>query len=91
MARYYGPRFYRVRWDRWDNGEEEWMAFDDARAEAKAHADRLANGPFAVNVRLETIDDRYPANVLSSEIIPRHCKVCGPDPIADRPCVACGS
>ena len=69
MAGYYGKRFYRVTWERTLTGKRESMSFDDRRSEAKAHASRTAASPHATAVRIETLDDRYPANVLASESV----------------------
>ncbi len=68
MPAYYGPRFYRVVWTRSD-GTEGNMAFGDRRSEARAHAERVALDAADGTATLESIDDRYPANVLTSELI----------------------
>ena len=70
MRPYYGPRFYRVCWKR--GSETTTMNFgEEARSSAKAHAMRLAKIEGITSIRLESIDDRYPANVLETEKITR--------------------
>ena len=63
---YYGPRFYRVTY--LHSGKPSSMTFHDRRSEARAYAKRITTEPWAADVTLETLDDRYPANVLESEI-----------------------
>jgi ribulose bisphosphate carboxylase small subunit len=59
----FGPRFYRVRATR--GAESTGSNHDQRRSEAASEVRRLVADGYTVT--LETVDDRYPANVLHVE------------------------
>lgn len=66
---YYGPRFFRLTCTRERNGTETTGAsYGQNRMLAVSDA-RNVYIPAGYTVVLETLDDRYPANVLNRETI----------------------
>lgn len=66
MRPYYGPRFYRLKLHKADHDTS--VSYGDNRSLAVSNA-RNVYLPAGYKCILETIDDRYPANVLATEDI----------------------
>ena len=61
---YCGPRFYRVNFTHKRDGHRTGYTYGENASAARAQAKSLAAADWATDVVLETIDDRYPANVI---------------------------
>ncbi len=67
---YYGPRFFRLTCTKERNGELEMTGATYGQNRMHAVSDaRSVYIPAGYTVVLETLDDRYPANVLNRETI----------------------
>lgn len=70
MRAYAGPRFYHLECERVRDGKTETTGASYGRDRSFAVADACSIYlPLGYTVTLKTVDDRYPANVLSREPI----------------------
>ena len=66
---YFGKLAYRVLWTR-DDGTSGNATFGENRSLAMEHARRMAAADFTTGpVSVESLDDQYPANVISTTTI----------------------